>query len=79
MADPTNVFALDDVAFMTNLQILPVVAPRRPSGKAIERAYERPTRPVDDRHDVGDRPATAGNVEVVEATSKPAPRSTSSS
>ena len=26
MADPTNVFALDDVAFMTNLQVLPVVA-----------------------------------------------------
>src|SRR5215470_6035426 len=28
MSDPTNVFALDDVAFMTNLQILPVVAPQ---------------------------------------------------
>ncbi len=26
MADPTNVFALDDVAFMTNLQVVPVVA-----------------------------------------------------
>src|SRR5581483_11853599 len=26
MADPTNVFALDDVAFMTNLAVLPVVA-----------------------------------------------------
>src|SRR3970040_2553134 len=25
MADPTNVFALDDVAFITNLQVLPVV------------------------------------------------------
>ena len=28
MSDPTNVFALDDIAFMTNLQILPVVAPQ---------------------------------------------------
>jgi len=27
VADPTNVFALDDIAFMTNRQILPVVAP----------------------------------------------------
>src|SRR5438093_8462111 len=26
MSDPTNVFALDDVAFLTNLQVLPVVA-----------------------------------------------------
>src|SRR5207253_34205 len=26
MADPTNVFALDDIAFMTNLQVLPQVA-----------------------------------------------------
>src|SRR5438445_115039 len=26
MADPTNVFALDDIAFMTNLQVLPLVA-----------------------------------------------------
>src|SRR5882762_7118115 len=40
MADPTNVFALDDVAFMTNLQILPVVAPQAAIRKAIDRAYE---------------------------------------
>src|SRR2546425_12677248 len=26
MADPTNVFAIDDVAFLTNLQVQPVVA-----------------------------------------------------
>jgi type IV pilus assembly protein PilB len=39
MADPTNVFALDDVAFMTNLQILPVVAPQAAIHKAIERFY----------------------------------------
>jgi type IV pilus assembly protein PilB len=40
MADPTNVFALDDVAFMTSLQILPVVAPQAAIRKAIERNYE---------------------------------------
>jgi type IV pilus assembly protein PilB len=39
MADPTNVFALDDIAFMTNLQILPVVAPQAAIHKAIERLY----------------------------------------
>jgi type IV pilus assembly protein PilB len=40
MADPTNVFALDDVAFMTSLQILPVVAPQAAIRQAIERNYE---------------------------------------
>jgi type IV pilus assembly protein PilB len=40
MADPTNVFALDDVAFMTSLQILPVVAPQAAIRAAIERHYE---------------------------------------
>ena len=40
MADPTNVFALDDVAFMTNLQILPVVAPQAAIRNAIERHYK---------------------------------------
>jgi type IV pilus assembly protein PilB len=40
MADPTNVFALDDVAFMTNLQVLPVVASQGAIRQAIERTYE---------------------------------------
>jgi type IV pilus assembly protein PilB len=40
MSDPTNVFALDDVAFMTSLQILPVVAPQAAIRKAIEKHYE---------------------------------------
>ena len=40
MADPTNVFALDDVAFMTNLQILPVVAPQAAIRRALEKNYE---------------------------------------
>jgi type IV pilus assembly protein PilB len=41
MADPTNVFALDDVAFMTSLQILPVVAPQAAIRKAIDKHYEQ--------------------------------------
>src|SRR5712692_6376067 len=40
MADPTNVFALDDVAFMTNLQIQPMVASQGALRKAIERYYD---------------------------------------
>ncbi|HET9491994.1 MAG TPA: type IV-A pilus assembly ATPase PilB [Methylomirabilota bacterium] len=40
MVDPTNVFALDDIAFMTNLQVLPVVASQAAIRKAIERNYE---------------------------------------
>ena len=40
MADPTNVFALDDIAFSTNLQILPVVAPQAAIRKAIDQLYE---------------------------------------
>jgi type IV pilus assembly protein PilB len=40
MADPTNVFALDDVGFMTNLQIQPMVASQGALRKAIEHFYE---------------------------------------
>ncbi len=47
MADPTNVFALDDIAFMTNLQILPMVASQAAIREAIERHYERPAEPAD--------------------------------
>jgi type IV pilus assembly protein PilB len=39
MADPTNVLALDDVAFMTNLQIQPVVASEVSIRQAIDRVY----------------------------------------
>ena len=40
MSDPTNVFALDDIAFMTNLQILPMVAPQAAIRRALDKAYE---------------------------------------
>jgi len=40
MGDPTNIFALDDVAFMTNLQILPVVAPQAALRRALDKHYE---------------------------------------
>src|SRR3984893_2498732 len=40
MADPNNVFALDDVGLMTGLQIQPVVASEAAIRKAFERLYE---------------------------------------
>ncbi len=40
MADPTNVFALDDVGFMTNLQVVPAVASQVAIRVAIDRAYD---------------------------------------
>ena len=63
MADPTNVFALDDVAFMTNLQILPVVAPQAAIRKAIEKHYVVVQATMDER--LSDITADT-NVEVVE-------------
>jgi type IV pilus assembly protein PilB len=65
MADPTNVFALDDVAFMTNLQILPVVAPQAAIRRALERNYEaiQPASMSDMMTEITGDP---GSVEVVE-------------
>jgi type IV pilus assembly protein PilB len=48
MADPTNVFALDDIAFMTNLQVTPVVASQGAIRKAIERSYTEAAAAVND-------------------------------
>jgi len=41
MADPTNVFAMDDIKFMTGLQIEPVVASEMALRDAISRWYGR--------------------------------------
>jgi type IV pilus assembly protein PilB len=66
MSDPTNVFALDDIAFMTNLQILPVVAPQAAIRKALDRAYEA-VPPVSSMTDMmSEITGDASSVEVVE-------------
>ena len=66
MSDPTNVFALDDIAFMTNLQILPVVAPQAAIRKALDRAYEA-TPAVSSMSDMmTEITGDVSNVEVVE-------------
>ena len=66
MSDPTNVFALDDVAFMTNLQILPVVAPQAAIRKAIERTYEETTNAPSMTDMMTEITGDGGNVEVVD-------------
>src|SRR6267142_962866 len=66
MSDPTNVFALDDVAFMTNLQILPVVAPQAAIRRALDKNYEA-AQPVSSMTDMmSEITGDASNVEVVE-------------
>ena len=64
MADPTNVFALDDVAFMTNLQVLPVVASQVAIRKAIDRSYESQTTAITGV--LSELSADLGDVEVLE-------------
>jgi type IV pilus assembly protein PilB len=63
MADPTNVFALDDVSFMTNLQVTPVVASQAAIRKAIDRSYESGIAVTDALSALS---ADMANVEVVE-------------
>src|SRR5467141_1123259 len=64
MADPTNVFALDDISFMTNLQVLPLVASQTAIKKAIDHNYESKTEAISTV--LSDMQTDLGNVEVVE-------------
>jgi type IV pilus assembly protein PilB len=64
MADPTNVFAVDDVGFMTNLQVVPVVASQGAIRKAIDRLYEAQTGGLAEV--ISEMDAAVGDVEVVE-------------
>ena len=67
MADPTNVFALDDIAFSTNLQILPVVAPQAAIRKAIDQLYEAAGGAAPSMTDMMSEIAQdVGNVEVID-------------
>ncbi len=64
MADPTNVFALDDISFMTNLQVLPLVASQSAIKKAIDRLYESKTEAI--ASVMQDMTTDLGKVEIVE-------------
>src|SRR5262245_16743307 len=63
MGDPTNVFALDDVAFMTNLQVVPVVASQAAIRAAIDRSYDSKGGIADI---VSEMEGAANDVELVE-------------
>ena len=41
-ADPTNVFAMDDIKFMTGFNVEPVVASEASIGEALEKYYGTP-------------------------------------
>ncbi len=64
MADPTNVFAVDDVGFMTNLQVIPVVAAQGAIRKALDRLYESQGSGIAEV--ISEMEGAAGDVEVVE-------------
>src|SRR5467141_2837907 len=64
MADPTNVFALDDISFMTNLQVLPLVASQTAIKKAIDHNYESKTEAISTV--LSDMQTDLANLEVVE-------------
>src|SRR5678815_2075451 len=64
MADPTNVFAVDDVGFMTNLQVVPVVAAQGAIRKAIDRLYDAQSTGLSEI--LSEMDSTLADVEVVE-------------
>ena len=75
MTDPANVFAADDIAFMTGLQVLPVVASQAAIRDAIARNYEAQDATTvtdllsgfsDDGVEVLEDPEARGTVDVFE-------------
>jgi type IV pilus assembly protein PilB len=48
MVDPTNVFAMDDIKFMTGFNIEPVVASETSIMEGIDKAYSSPAEPEED-------------------------------
>ncbi len=69
MADPTNVLALDDVAFFTNLQIQPVVASEISIRQAIDRLYGSQGDSVAEM--MSELEEAEGDVEVVDGEDDP--------
>jgi type IV pilus assembly protein PilB len=69
MSDPTNVLALDDVAFMTTLQIQPVVASEVSIRQSIDRLYGNHDEHVADM--MSELEESEGDVEVLEGGDEP--------
>jgi type IV pilus assembly protein PilB len=66
MADPTNVFAIDDIALMTNMHVLPVVASQAAIRKAIDQLYEGSVTTAAESLSELTSDVTAAAVEIVE-------------
>jgi type IV pilus assembly protein PilB len=65
MADPTNVFAIDEIALMTSLHVLPVVASHAAVRKAIEQLYEGSATTAESLSELTSD-VTAAAVEIIE-------------
>ena len=75
MADPTNVFAMDDIKFMTGYNVEPVVASETSLEEAIEKYYGS-TRSLELRRDMGGgggRAARAGATPCKDVIDAPGP------
>ena len=71
VADPTNLSALDDIAFMTGLKVVPALASPSVIRQAIERYYEGPPTSMADA--LSEIEAEAADVEIVEGQETNAP------
>lgn len=66
MTDPTNVFAMDDIKFMTGYNVEPVVASEIGVAEAIQRYYAAPVaRPARENAANGDNISSVASLEMV--------------
>jgi type IV pilus assembly protein PilB len=64
MVDPTNVYAMDDIKFMTGFNIEPVVASETSIMEGIEKAYAAPAEPEEDLETVMSTLTDIGDTDV---------------
>src|SRR6267154_6908510 len=64
MTDPTNVFAMDDIKFMTGYTVEPVVASEVAITDAIEKYYPSGKGGAAGKGKAGDKPATGSTLEM---------------
>src|SRR5579864_2389771 len=70
MVDPTNVFAMDDIKFMTGFNIEPVVASESAIMEGIEKAYSAPSAPEENLDDLMASMGEETDVEMQEETTE---------
>src|SRR5271155_5791804 len=70
MVDPTNVFAMDDIKFMTGFNIEPVVASESAIMEGIEKAYSSPAAPEENLDDLMASMGDETDIEMQEETAE---------